>query len=631
MPTLEMFQFKGLRNDVGQKIVPIDYFFDCLNTNQDDIAGFNKSLAPRRISVVNNSAAIDGIFQYSYLTTLKNGVQTIQKTVNTEIIACDGSLYDGMISRTLIYSGMQTGKCQAAVYNDKIFIVNGKDYPKIYTGTSVYEMGAPEAILDVSSGALTGSYYYAMTYVTAGGEEVLGTVSNAITATNQKISLNLPIGYTGTLTRKIYRATVGVDKLLFLATISDNTTLTYTDNIADNSSNSEIPAINNECPKPKFITVSANYKLVGAGDSSFPTQAYITETDLEVWDKASYTDVTNRGTDNTAITGLSDDYGFIIIGSQRQIYFLDTSDTTASVTLTRCNIGILDGYTIVKMPSNSGFAGGVMFIATDRTVRVMNGNYSDPVPTSLDNIKTENFAQSIRETLEQDLSSYQNAHAEYFDYKYHLVINNKIYVFDTRLLGWNILQYITETQNCYPNVIINFDDKDLYIGGRNNGFIERMYSDSLYNGEEYQAYMQSPYWAVSEDLKFFKELHIYLKNQVQLNIDVNVNIGDSLNEDEYTIIDTTAQGAFDENNFTSDFETTKVIEDYKVIYINQYGFWANFKIIIKELGLDVAAFNSTDFNIDDFLTDKSENVTTFGNNAFIRGIRLVYDEISNKE
>ena len=65
--TLEMFQFKGMRNDVGRKFVPIDYFYSVSNVNQDDIAGANKSLCPALISLVDLNNSIDGIFKYSYL------------------------------------------------------------------------------------------------------------------------------------------------------------------------------------------------------------------------------------------------------------------------------------------------------------------------------------------------------------------------------------------------------------------------------------------------------------------------------------------------------------------------------------------------------------------------------------
>ena len=576
MQTKEMFQFKGIRNDVGKKFVPEDFFYEVSNINQDDIAGANKTLCPSIISLVDINNPIDGLFQYSYLrsNTSSFSNETIQTIVNTELIVCGGKLYKNKNVPELIYSGFQKGKCQFTILNDKVFIVNGKDYIKIYNGSTniVTEMGAPEAIVQNEASPLDGTYYYAMTYVTAGGEEVLGTVSNIVSPNQEKVLLNIPIGYAGTLQRKIYRTEVNGTTLKLLVTIANNTDLTYLDDTADSSLGAEIPAINNECPKPKYITTSSTFKLVAAGDKKFPSQAYVSDTNVEILDKANFTDISNRGVDNSPIVGISDDYDQIIIGTKKQIYFVNTSETVTTVTVTRANIGVLDGFSMVKMPSNSGFAGGVMFVASDRTVRVMNGNYSDPVPTSLDNIKTENWAQTIRGSLSNALGSYQNIHAEYYDYKYHLVIDSKIYVYDTRLLGWHLLEFRTENNLCTPNLLVNFDDEALYIGKRNNGYIEKMYSDTLYIGDDLPAYIKFPYWAVSEDLKFFRELHIYYLKQSELDIQVNINVGDNTNSVINEAVNEVTTQVFSSDDYDSNYyETGSIREDYKVIYLNKYG------------------------------------------------------------
>lgn len=635
MQTEQMFQFKGLRNDVGKKFVPQDYFYEVLNINQDDIVGFNKVLCPSLVSLVDLNNPIDGIFTYNYLrsNTSKYSNKEIQKIVKTSVILCGGSLYTNINNPSLVGNCFTSGKCQAVQYNDKLFIVNGKDYPKVYRGETgnIYEIGAPEAIIKNIAGYLKGEYHYAMTYVTAGGEEVIGTVSNTVNPNGQQIILNLPIGYTGTLTRKIYRTKLNETTLYLLATISDNTTLTYTDNTPDGSLTTEIPSINNECPKPRFISVSSTYKLICCGDSNFPSQCWVTDTSLEVFDKANYIDISNRGVDNTEITGMSDDYDKTIIGTKKQIYFLDTSADVPAVTITRSNIGVLDGFSMVKMPSNSGFAGGVMFVAADKTIRVQNGNYSDPVPTSLDNIKTENWAQSIRGSLNSALNSYQNIHAEYFDYKYHLIVDNKWYIFDTRTLSWHILEIRTESNLCSPNVIVNFNNDGLYIGRKNNGYIEKMYSDTLYIGEDLPAYINFPYWAVSEDLKFFRELHIYYLKQSALDIEVDINVGDSINYPINSAVSEITNNVFDEEYYDSNYYSTgSVKEDYKVIYLNQYGNWINFSIKIPTREKLFSVFNSAYFDENYYLTDTA-NENPFGNMAFIRGIRLVYDVISNKE
>lgn len=633
MNTEEMMQFKGLRNDLGKREVPQDYFYSVLNITQDDIAGFNKVLCPALISKVDSNNPIDGIFSYPYLDVKTNNNVTIQKMVNTQIVVCGGKLYTDIRNPKLVHSGLKTGKCQATIYNDKLFMVNGKDYITIYNGATgvTTQMGAPEAIINTTAGALTGKYYYAITYVTAGGEEVLGTVSNTVTLKNGKVTLNLPFGYTGTLSRKIYRTTANGSVLKLLTTISDNTTLTYADNNADSSLGSQIPDINNECPRPKYITTSSYFNLVCAGDEKFPSQCYISETNIEVINKAKYTDISNRGQDNSPITGLSDDYDQIIVGTKKQIYFLDVSTTTPSVRITRANIGVLDGFTMVKMPSNSGFAGGVMFVASDRTVRVINGNYSDPVPTSLDNIKTENWAQPIRGSLSAALGSYRNLHAQYYDYKYHLCIDSKIYVFDTRTLAWQLLEYRTENRLSIPNVLVNIDDEVLYNGRFNGGFIEKMYADTLYMGEDLPSYVKFPSWCISENLKFFRELHIYYIKHADLDVTINWNIGGSTNSVSSESIIENQTLIFNNEYFDNRyFGTSAIKEDYKVVHLNQYGTWIDFGI---ELNVNKKVFSAFDSNLYDarYFATEQANLNPFGNMSFIRGIRVLYNDVSNAE
>ena len=97
--------------------------------------------------------------------------------------------------------------------------------------------GAPTVAVNVAAGNLNGNYYYRISYVTALGESETGTVSALVAPANQQVNLtNIPTSSDGSVTsRKIYRTTAGGDqiKCQLVTTIADNTTTTYTDNIAD--------------------------------------------------------------------------------------------------------------------------------------------------------------------------------------------------------------------------------------------------------------------------------------------------------------------------------------------------------------------------------------------------------------
>lgn len=127
-------------------------------------------------------------------------------------------------------------------------------YASMFTLESIYQAylgiqagipgkpGAP-TVATGAAGALTGTYYYVVTYTTNapdGGETSIGTVSALVSPSSQKVDLtNIPIGAGTTLTRKIYRTTAAgltSDLKFYLVTqINDNTTTTYTDNTADSA------------------------------------------------------------------------------------------------------------------------------------------------------------------------------------------------------------------------------------------------------------------------------------------------------------------------------------------------------------------------------------------------------------
>lgn len=105
---------------------------------------------------------------------------------------------------------------------------------------------APTLTADVAAGNPNGTYTYRVTFVTATGETEGGTVSAPITVASKKIDLSsIPvaafIGSDAVTARKLYRTTgTGVQHLL-LATLSDNLTTTYQDNIADGSLGAAVP------------------------------------------------------------------------------------------------------------------------------------------------------------------------------------------------------------------------------------------------------------------------------------------------------------------------------------------------------------------------------------------------------
>lgn len=102
------------------------------------------------------------------------------------------------------------------------------------------------ALAGLGAGLLSnGAYKYKVTFVNGVGETTLGSISNTVTVvdytTNGQIALtSIPTSTDPTVTkRRIYRTAVGGSTYKLLYEVADNTTTTYTDNIADASLGAE--------------------------------------------------------------------------------------------------------------------------------------------------------------------------------------------------------------------------------------------------------------------------------------------------------------------------------------------------------------------------------------------------------
>lgn len=140
--------------------------------------------------------------------------------------------------------------------------------------------GAPTVALisPAAAGNLSvGTYRYRVTFVTSAGETDGGTISSPVTTIagvaddpetvdvdetvleNTKVRLTaIPTGSSNVTARNIYRTAVNGSAYLFLATISDNTTTTYTDNIADGALGAGVPSTNSTAdPQVSSLIVAA--------------------------------------------------------------------------------------------------------------------------------------------------------------------------------------------------------------------------------------------------------------------------------------------------------------------------------------------------------------------------------------
>jgi hypothetical protein len=110
------------------------------------------------------------------------------------------------------------------------------------------ELTPPAPVTDLAgagAGALSnGAYKYVVTFVDANGESAPSnssriTVSDA--GSDGQVSVTeIPTGYSGTTARRLYRTKADGSTYYYLTEIADNTTTTYTDNVADGSLGAEL-------------------------------------------------------------------------------------------------------------------------------------------------------------------------------------------------------------------------------------------------------------------------------------------------------------------------------------------------------------------------------------------------------
>lgn len=185
-----------------------------------------------------NQILRDNIFvQSANLTELRRHGEQFGLPIKTGTVATGSVRFSGA-GGTFIPAGAVIGADPGA--GDVLYFVTTAD-------ATIPNPGIPTAPTAAAGGVGTnlnpGTYEYAVTFVTDGGETVIGVESSPVVlAANGQINLtNIPVGGTGTTARKIYRSVDGGDYQL-VTTLSDNVTTTFNDNVDEASLGANPPA-----------------------------------------------------------------------------------------------------------------------------------------------------------------------------------------------------------------------------------------------------------------------------------------------------------------------------------------------------------------------------------------------------
>ncbi|HFC10711.1 MAG TPA: DUF5011 domain-containing protein, partial [Candidatus Kaiserbacteria bacterium] len=240
--------------------------------------------------------------------------------------------------------------------------------------------GAPTVAVNTTTGNLTGNYRYRITFVTADGETSMGAYSATVSPNAEEVDLtNIPTGSSKVTARKIYRTVANGGypyNAQYVATISDNTTTTYTDNLADSSLGAYAPG-NNTTGSALYtngtktgeadngVTIfgyNAGRVNAGFGNSFVGTSAGLNNTtgnfDSFVGTEAGKTNTTGS---NNSFVGRSAGY-YNTTGNQNSFVgvlasFLNTTGSSNIAQGYQAGAYIADGTTANATGSNNSFLG----------------------------------------------------------------------------------------------------------------------------------------------------------------------------------------------------------------------------------------------------------------------------------
>jgi hypothetical protein len=312
-------------------------------------------------------------------------------------------------------------------YLDHLFMANTTDNLMVYDGTTVWDIGyeiptSNCSLADAGAGSMgVGTYKYKITYKYIDGESNACTATNTITIdASHAVNLSaIPTGGVRVTGRVIYRTIAGGATYKLLATINDNTTTTYADDIIDASLGADIE-VDNIYTYLRSCTMMVNHKgrVWYAGNPTYPSTLFYSKSlEPESNPALYYWDVGNG--DGDEITSLAVNLGALVVHKKYSTWVV-TGDTpvgtSADMILEQVNpsVGTLSRWTV----SHAG--NDLLFLApkvgVQRLTRV--------ILADTETMDTESLSDKISKTIDDDLktSILSLAHARAWDNKYYLFV-----------------------------------------------------------------------------------------------------------------------------------------------------------------------------------------------------------------
>jgi hypothetical protein len=300
----------------------------------------------------------------------------------------------------------------AIVYQNILFCSDGTNGPWKYTGgESFYNMGidTPSAPTGASNGAgsvSTGTYYYAVSFVNS--QVVEGQISSAsagiaVTSSATVRLTGIPTGSSlaGVNERYLYRADAASGPFRRIATLSDNTTTTYDDTIA-NGSEGKSPILDGTKPDA-FKTIEQHQERLFFDSSEDRTFIRYTEVQNPFIAPGINEEPISSG-DGEDIQAIASQDQVLIIFKKNKSYGIITTDPADDTTWQKlelpANYGIIGPKAFTKVQN------GIMFVG-QQNWRITGLHFLSGIrlqETSDGKLRSLNISQRI----EYDLLHYMN-------------------------------------------------------------------------------------------------------------------------------------------------------------------------------------------------------------------------------
>lgn len=337
-------------------------------------------------------------------------------------------------AQSVFTAGFRVG---AAQMEEHLFIGNGGVTPYKYNGVAFTRHGVPQpnntaSYVTGGAGNPNGAYSYKI--LNRNSQTVAGNPSSqstTITVASTKIEItSIPVAPQsfGVATRRIYRTKTSGTTFFLATTLNDNTTTTFSDDLADTDLGAEAPSDKGE--PPTYSTIIYHQNRLFMNDASQPGFVWFTDIN-EPFTVASTNFLIIGDTSTDFVKGFGVQDNSLVVFCERNIWTIYMPSQTASdwkVVRSRSSYSSKSPFGAFSYNNKLGFPA----VQNDKFVGIA-GLYGDSYDLSGTNLDIGTAASDLlSDKIEPDLFDVQSA---YIGNISSLVYKNKAYISVTKGIG----------------------------------------------------------------------------------------------------------------------------------------------------------------------------------------------------